>query len=254
MEDEMMDRYRGIVALGLIMAAVTAWNAPAFAGAERRCQMCHDFTTGKNGIGPSLKGILGRVAGTYPGYKYTFTKYIKGKPWVWTEAKLREWDKDSQTAVKEFTENPNAKTKMPRQAFTGLEEDNVITYIKMASSGVPVSDKAFASVPCKMCHDFTTGRNGIGPSLKGILGRPAGTYPGYKYTFTKYIKGKPWIWTEEKIREWDNNSEAAIKKFTGNPNATTLMPPQHRMGADEDEIISFIKVTSEIPNKKKDKK
>jgi hypothetical protein len=31
------------------------------------------------------------------------------------------------------------------------------------------------------------------------------------------------------------------------------MPPQHRMGADEDEIISFIKVTSEIPNKKEKK-
>jgi cytochrome c2 len=107
---------------------------------------------------------------------------------------------------------------------------------------------------CQMCHDFTTGKNGIGPSLKGILGRKAGTYPGYKYTFTKYIKGEPWVWTEERLREWDNNSEKAIKKFTGNPDARTLMPPQHRMGADEDEIISFIKVTSEIPNKNKENK
>ncbi|HXH65421.1 MAG TPA: cytochrome c [Mariprofundaceae bacterium] len=223
--------------------------SPALAGAERRCQMCHDFTTGKNGIGPSLKGILGRKAGTYPGYNYTFTKYIKGEPWVWTEDKLRQWDEDSGTAVKVFTGDPNARTKMPRQAFTGLEEDNVITYIKMASSGQVVSDRVFANVPCKMCHDFTTGENRIGPSLKGVLGRKAGTYPGYKYTFTKYIKGEPWVWTEERLREWDNNSERAIKKFTGNPSARTLMPPQHRMGADEDEIISFIKITSEIPNK-----
>ena len=98
-----------------------------------------------------------------------------------------------------------------------------------------------------MCHDFITGENKIGPSLKNILGRKAGTYPGFTYTFTKYIKGEPWIWTEEKLRKWDNNSERAIKEFTGNPNARTLMPPQHRTGSAEDEIISFIKITSEVP-------
>ncbi len=242
---------RSIVTVVLVLASVMVWGSLAYAGAEQRCMMCHDFTTGKNKIGPSLKGILGRVAGTYPGYKYTFTKYIKGKPWVWTVARLRKWDRDSATAVKEFTGNPNAKTKMPIQAFTGLEEDNVITYIKMASSGQPISDRAFASVSCRMCHDFTTGKNKIGPSLKGVLGRVAGTYPGYKYTFTKYIKGKPWVWTEKRLREWDNNSERALKKFTGNPNAKTLMPAQHRAGAAEDQIISFIKITSEIPNKNK---
>jgi len=106
---------------------------------------------------------------------------------------------------------------------------------------------------CQMCHDFTTGKNRIGPSLKGVLGRKAGTYPGYKYKFTKYIKGEPWVWTEEKIRKWDYDSEAAIREFTGNPNARTRMPPQHRMGAAEDEIISFIKVTSEVTGGKKSK-
>lgn len=225
-----------------------ALSGPANAGAERRCQMCHDFTTGENRIGPSLKGIIGRKAGTYPGYDYTFTKYIKGEPWVWTEEKLRKWDNDSERAVKEFTGNPNAKTKMPRQAYTGAREDNIISYIKMVSQGGPVSEMAGQKVSCRMCHDFTTGKNKIGPSLKGVLGRKAGTYPGFKYKFTKYIKGEPWVWTEERIREWDNNSEKAIKKFTGNPNARTLMPPQHRTGSDEDEIISFIKITSEGAN------
>jgi len=235
-------RYLSLAFIGSIIMASTL--SAAYAGAERRCQMCHDFTTGKNKIGPSLKGIIGRKAGTYPGYEYTFTKYIKGKPWVWTEAKLRKWDNDSEMAVKEFTGNPAATTKMPRQSYTGAREDNIISFIKMASQG-PVSARAGANVPCKMCHDFTTGKNRIGPSLKGILGRRAGTYPGFKYKFIKYIKGRPWVWTEEKIRKWDNNSERAIKEFTGNPEARTLMPPQHRTGGAEDEIISFIKITSE---------
>ena len=53
------------------------------------------------------------------------------------------------------------------------------------------------------------------------------------------------MWTEEKLRKWDENSEKAVKEFTGNPDARTLMPPLHRTGADEDEIIAFIKLVSE---------
>ncbi len=236
-------RYLSLVCAGSVVMVLTL--TAAYAGAERRCQICHDFTTGENKIGPSLKGIIGRKAGTYPGYDYTFTQYIKGKPWVWTVEKLRKWDNNSEKAVKEFTGNPAAKTKMPRQSYTGAAEDSIIAYIRMTSQGTPVSAEAGSGVSCKMCHDFTTGKNKIGPSLKGIIGRKAGTYPGYKYKFTRYIKGEPWVWTEEKIRKWDNNSEKAIKEFTGNPKARTLMPPQHRTGGAEDEIISFIKITSE---------
>jgi len=239
-------QYLVLVCSGLI--AMVSIASVAEAGAERRCQMCHDFTTGENRIGPSLKGVLGRKAGTYPGYKYTFTQYIKGEPWVWTEEKLRMWDNDSERAVREFTGNPYARTKMPRQSYTGAVEDNIISYIQMSSQGMAPPPEAGWNVSCKMCHDFTTGRNRIGPSLKGVIGRKAGTYPGYRYKFTQYIKGEPWVWTEEKIRKWDNNSEDAIKEFTGNPEARTLMPPQHRTGLDEDEIISFIKITSEGAN------
>jgi len=240
-----MNAYRCFFLAGISFVAMGFTLSAAYAGAERRCQMCHDFTTGENKIGPSLKGIIGRTAGTYPGYEYTFTKYIKGKPWVWTEARLRKWDRDSERAVIEFTGNPKARTKMPRQSYIGIAEDNIITYIKMTSQRGVVSAEARKGVSCTMCHDFITGKNRIGPSLKGVLGRKAGTYPGYKYKFTKYIKGEPWVWTEEKVRKWDNNSEKAIKEFTGNPDARTLMPPQHRTGGAEDEIISFIKITSE---------
>jgi len=245
-----MNKYWHMFLFGMAGFVMTVFVSSAFAGAEKRCLMCHDFTTGENRIGPSLKGIIGRKAGTYPGYDYMFTKFITGEPWVWTEEKLREWDNDSGKAVRKFTGDPNATTKMPRQSYTGATEDNIISFIKMTSSGAALGAGAGNGITCKMCHDFTTGKNKIGPSLKGVLGRKAGTYPGYKYKFTRYIKGEPWIWTEEKLRKWDSNSEKAIKEFTGNPKARTLMPPQHRTGGAEDEIISFIKITSETPDKK----
>ncbi len=243
-----MKAYRYLIFAGMAVSAMAMVSPVVYAGGEIRCLVCHDFTTGENKIGPSLKGIIGRKAGTYPGYDYTFTKYIKGEPWVWTVEKLRKWDNDSAKAVKQFTGNPKAVTKMPRQSYIGAAEDRIISYIKMASHG-PVPPSQAGTVACTMCHDFSIGVNRIGPSLKGVIGRKAGTYPGYKYKFTKYIKGEPWVWTEEKIRKWDSNSEKAIKEFTGNPDARTRMPPQHRTGASEDDIIAFIKITSENQGK-----
>lgn len=115
----------------------------------------------------------------------------------------------------------------------------------MALAGLaPSTAHAGAENKCKACHDFTTGKNRIGPSLKGVLGRPAGTYPGYHYAFKTYIKGKPWIWTEKRIRQWDYNTAKTVKELTGNPGAVTRMPSQFMTGEPEDQIIDYIKKTS----------
>ena len=119
------------------MLPLALWAPTAHAGAENRCKACHDFTTGKNRIGPSLKGVLGRRAGTYPGYRYVFDDYLKGKKhWIWTEKRIREWDYDSASAVKKFTGNPKAITRMPSQFMTGMPEDQIIDYIKKTSAKV----------------------------------------------------------------------------------------------------------------------
>ena len=44
---------------------------------------------GRNKIGPSLYGVLGRKAGTAPGYAYS--PALKGAGWVWTKAMLDKW-------------------------------------------------------------------------------------------------------------------------------------------------------------------
>lgn len=120
-------------ALGGMMLLIGILPGTATAGAENKCKACHDFTTGKNKFGPSLKGILGRKAGTYPGYHYEFKAYIKGKPWVWDEKKIREWDFNTGQAVKDLTGNPKAQTRMPSQFMTGEPEDEIIAYIRKTS-------------------------------------------------------------------------------------------------------------------------
>lgn len=49
--------------------------------------------------GPPLKGVIGRVAGTYSGYTYSKAFMQKMEGVVWDEAKLDIWVKSSQTMV-----------------------------------------------------------------------------------------------------------------------------------------------------------
>ena len=46
---------------------------------------------------------------------------------------------------------------------------------------------------CMACHQVGEGaRNGIGPVLNGVVGRPVGTYPGYNYSAATKNAGLVW--------------------------------------------------------------
>jgi len=109
-----------------------------------KCKMCHHFTP-KNKVGPGLgRGMLnghmepgdfGRTAGTHPGFHYTFVKYIPaGGSWVWDERHIRQWICDSKRAIKAFTGDKTAKTKMPPQHICDpAAQDAVIAALRSIS-------------------------------------------------------------------------------------------------------------------------
>jgi cytochrome c len=108
------------------VAAGHAWAQDAAAGEKvfTKCKACHIADEDKNKVGPSLKGVIGRTAGTHEGFKYSPAMVEAGKSGlIWDEAKLTEYLKSPKTIVK--------GTKM---AFPGLKEDaditNVIAYLK----------------------------------------------------------------------------------------------------------------------------
>nr|WP_283806074.1 copper-containing nitrite reductase [Bradyrhizobium sp. ORS 375] len=108
-------------------AATTSSGDPA-AGrlVFRKCQACHSIEPGKNLLGPSLAGIIGRTAGTAPNYDYS--PAMKGAGIVWTAQTLDRYLKDPAAVV--------PGNKMP---FPGLKTDHdradVIAFLAASSAG-----------------------------------------------------------------------------------------------------------------------
>ena len=135
----MRTRTNKLALYGVLAALGLALAVPAHAEAWKRCLTCHNFTDRAKvgpglGKGPKAPGVFGRKAGTFPGFRYLFTKYIQGEPWVWDEAHLRKWMCNSKKAIKEFTGNPDAKTKMPPQKVCDkAAQDEVLAKLKEIS-------------------------------------------------------------------------------------------------------------------------
>lgn len=80
-----------IGAIGAAGIAATPEPAPAADATKgkalfARCAACHAVVPGKNGIGPSLAGVVGRPAAAAPGYAYS--PAMKGAKLKWNEATL----------------------------------------------------------------------------------------------------------------------------------------------------------------------
>ncbi|MBN8928394.1 MAG: hypothetical protein BGO51_00550 [Rhodospirillales bacterium 69-11] len=79
-----------VTALAALLSTPFAARAQDAAAGEavfkRQCAICHSPVQGKNMIGPSLFGIVGRTAGTVPNFRYSPANKNSGI--VWTPEKL----------------------------------------------------------------------------------------------------------------------------------------------------------------------
>jgi cytochrome c len=86
-----------------------------------KCKVCHQLEPGKNTIGPTLSGVVGRKAGSIEGYKYSPTMASSGL--TWDDATLDKYLADPKAVV------PNGK-----MIFPGLknekERQDVIAFLK----------------------------------------------------------------------------------------------------------------------------
>jgi cytochrome c len=113
-----------LVGLALSTAAAVAQDAEAGAAVFKKCAACHAADGVTNKVGPHLGGLIGRTAGTVPGFNYSKAMKDAGAAGlVWDEATLAE-----------YLVAPKAKVPGTKMAFVGLkkpdEVQNVIAYLK----------------------------------------------------------------------------------------------------------------------------
>lgn len=83
---------------------------------------------------------------------------------------------------------------------------------------------------CSACHS-TTSQNKTGPNLIGIVGRPAGSVEGFRYSKAMGGNGTPW--TEESL---DTYLAAPAKMVPGTSMMVNLPNPQDRA-----DVIAYLK-------------
>jgi cytochrome c len=113
------------MALALTIGATASANAQDAAKGEKDfvvCRACHQIgPNAKNAIGPVLNGIVGRKAGTYPGFNYSEANRNSGL--TWTPEELDTYLTDPQKVV--------SHTKM---IFPGIKDKekraDVIAFLK----------------------------------------------------------------------------------------------------------------------------
>ena len=66
---------------------------------------------------------------------------------------------------------------------------------------------------CAVCHAPKHGQR-FGPSINGVVGRPAGSVAGFPYSDA--LKKSGLVWTEDNLRKWIADSASAVPH--------TLMP------------------------------
>ena len=114
-----------VLAASALLGSLGAASAQDAAAGEKvflKCKACHQIGEGaKDAVGPVLNGIVGRKAGTYPGYSYSEANKNSGLTW-------------DEATLKEYLKNPRAKVPGTKMIFPGLPKDediaNVIAYLK----------------------------------------------------------------------------------------------------------------------------
>ena len=91
----------------------------------------------------------------------------------------------------------------------------------LAETGSVARGKALYGERCVACHSVDANR--VGPMHHGVLGRRAGTAPGYVYSDA--LRGSTLVWRRETLQAWLKDPEALI--------------PGQQMGYQVEEKLQF---------------
>ncbi len=106
--------------VGITAAARADGDAEAGKKAFSKCAVCHTAVAGKNGLGPSLFGVVGRPSASVAGFNYSDAMKAANKTW-------------DVATLDAYLTDPKAAVPGNKMAFAGLpkpeDRANVIAYL-----------------------------------------------------------------------------------------------------------------------------
>jgi len=139
----------------LILASACVFHGQARAAGEaaagktvfaNQCSSCHTVEVGKNGFGPSLAAVIGRKAGTLPGFTYSPAMAQAGL--VWNDKNLDEFLAASTQKV--------PGTSMPVSLPNATDRANVIAYLEtLGRASAPVESASAPSASAALAEGPT---------------------------------------------------------------------------------------------------
>ncbi|SDR44226.1 cytochrome c [Rhizobiales bacterium GAS113] len=103
--------------------------------------------------------------------------------------------------------------------------------LAIAQEGAAERGRVLFQQQCGSCHQVAQPRNGIGPTLQGLVGRAAGSVEGFNYS--PALKGSGITWTPEALDSYLTNPAAMVR---GTRMAQRVPDEQQRR-----DIIEFLK-------------
>ncbi len=119
-------KWLSVVTYLAVIYTQSAWAGEAALGAKKFtvCKACHEISTPKNRLGPSLQGVMGRKAGTLEGFKYSDAMKTSGITW-------------DATTLAAYLANPKAYIPGNKMTFAGVKKpedlENLLAYLEEAS-------------------------------------------------------------------------------------------------------------------------
>ncbi|MDH3664402.1 MAG: cytochrome c family protein, partial [Alphaproteobacteria bacterium] len=242
----------------------------------RKCRACHVVEEGKNRLGPSLHAIIGRDKASVDGFKYSDA--LTAAEGDWTVAEMDAFlgnpkgtipgnrmtfpglkDAEDRTNVIAYLNDPAggegaAAPSTTEAAAATTEESQSGSIESTTESG---SDTQVAAVSgadfsagdaeagkkvfrkCRACHKVEEGKNGVGPSLFGVIGRDKGSIDGFKYSDA--MLGADGDWTASDLNAYLENPKAFIP---GN----RMSFPGLKMPEDRVNVIVFLNEADGSPD------
>ena len=85
---------------------------------------------------------------------------------------------------------------------------------------------------CTACHTLDPSKNAFGPSLIGVVDRPAASMP--RFAYSEALQKSGLTWSEANLRKWVEDNEGLVP-------GTRMRHVSIKDPAEQDYLISFLK-------------